>query len=66
MPRSTRNLVRLQIEKAVDCQDRALGHLAAAEQLCEGLSKPVNNYMPTLVVLVCEVKKVLVKFRSEL
>jgi hypothetical protein len=66
MARSTRNLVRGQVERAAECQDSALEHLAAAEQLCEGRSTPVNKYMSTLVALIVEVKKVLLVFRSEL
>lgn len=66
MSLSTRNLVRLQVQKAGESIDDALLHLHQGEQMCEGRSTPMREQLPAIVVMLLEVKKVLLRFRSEL
>jgi len=66
MPRSKRNRVRFQIERAAECQDRAMEHLQNAFNIADGKSTPINEQMPDLVVLLESVKGVLLKFRGRL
>ena len=66
MPRSTRNKVRFQIERAAECQDRAIEHLKNATDMADSGSTPINKQMPDLVKMLMSVKGVLLKFRSEL
>lgn len=66
MPRSTRNKVRFQIERAAECQDRAVEHLKNANDMADGRSTPINENMPDLVGMLESVKVALLKFRSKL
>jgi len=66
MPRSTRSKVRWQIEKAADQLTRCMEHLARADAMAAGRSTPIENYLPQLVVMLEEVRKVLLGFRAEL
>ena len=64
--RSTRNKLRWQVEKAVDCQDRSLEHLARLDGIADAQSDYINEFMPGLVILLEEVKKTLFRFREGL
>jgi hypothetical protein len=66
MALSTRELVRTQVQKAIESQDDCLKHLCIAEQLCEGRSTPMNEQLPSIVVLIENMKVILAKFRAEL
>lgn len=66
MPRSTRNLVRLQIQHCAEHIDAILVHLKNVTDMCKGRSTPVNVYMSSIVILLDEVKKALIRFRGEL
>lgn len=66
MPRSTRNKIRFQVGKSVDCIDRAIEHLAKTDVTANGQSDIISKEMPKLVVLLESVKGVLKQFRDTL
>lgn len=66
MPRSTRNKVRFQIEKAADSLDRSMEHLKNAADMADGKSTPINEFMPDLVNMLVAAKGALLKFRGKL
>jgi len=66
MPRSTRNKLRWQVERAVGDIDLAVEHLAKMDAIAEEQSDYINQHVPGLVVLLEEVKNTLNRFRDGL
>ena len=66
MPRSTRNKIRFQVDKASDKMDKAIEHLGYAEELAAGRSPVINTHITNLAVVLQGCKSLLLKFRDEL
>lgn len=66
MPISTRKKIRQQIVKAAEQQDRAIDHLAYAQQLAAGRSKKLEENVVKIAVVLQGCKALLLQFRDEL
>lgn len=66
MARSSRNLVRRQLEFAANNLDAAMINLMQLDNIAHGRSKKIDETLPKLVALLDGVRKVFMQFRSEL
>jgi len=64
--RSTRNKLRWQAQKAIECLDRSLEHLKYLDDLAEERSPQINEALPLLVMGVTKVKEALSFFKDTL
>ena len=66
MPRSTRNKIRFQVDKAADNMDKAIEHLGYAEELADGRSETITKHVVKLAIVLQGCKQLLSEFRDEL
>ena len=64
--RSTRNKMRHQVEKIVNDLDRAVSHCKLLDEMAEGQSDLVSEFLPDIVQLLSYMKDVIKKFRESL
>lgn len=64
--RSTRNKLRHQVERIDNDLDRALSHCKLLDEMAEGQSDLINEFLPDIVKLLSFMKDIIIKFRTEL